>query len=497
LGLDFLLSKVASAWAWFACVVGAACLDPEGDPGPLRIPAGLISPASDGCPSTPVPFVSCLEPGRYVFGVDPPSYRTPVPALPLGSRSQWDYVEAGTYGVSLPLDDGSSLVWYLGVDTSLTERIGVATTFDYSTWTKVAVSSGAGQANVVIGPTSACERGGFIGGFGIVQRAGGTFAALLSAYTATAPNWCLHTSADGVHWSLSPASPVYRSGKLGAVDDFATEVRALLQKPGGYIALAQVVDARSRLRRVALHFSPDLVHWSPPSIVGALAADTQDHGATFVWAPGHADPVLLWERMDSRTTATSLYLARLIMIDSSVTADRFPQPLLQPGPAGGWDSGQIFAWTQHLIVVGGQWRMVYGGGAGTYKTAAETRGAGYVEWTEGHLGFVSSPDTTTTTIVTKPFRWGMPSGVPPSGLVVQASPGVNADLTVRCGNEATMFGAPVTAVDGQVVLSLDATTLQRLDTCPVPPFAGLTLTLSAGARLYSWRQVAAPPPTSR
>src|SRR5690242_19080857 len=151
-------------WAVAALVTSTACLDPTGS-GDFRLPPGLISPVSDGCPSTPIPLLSCLEPGAYKLGVEPPVYRTSAAGLPLGDRNAWDDLEAGTYGVSMPVGDGSNIVWYVGRDTALT-RIGIATTTDYTTWTKLAVSAAPAAANVVSTPNNGCDAGGFVGGFG-------------------------------------------------------------------------------------------------------------------------------------------------------------------------------------------------------------------------------------------------------------------------------------------------------------------------------------------
>src|SRR5439155_18746275 len=275
-----------------------------------------------------------------VFGIESPAYRTPVATLPRGDRSEWDYVEAGAYGVSLPLAGGSNGVWYMGRDTALGARIGVAATVDYTTWTRLVTSSVPGKENVVVAPSSRCDGGGFIGGFGITQLPGGTLAALVSAQASRPGSradffgWCLHTSTDGVHWTISPASPVYRLGRGGAADDYITEVRGLLALAGGYLVLAQVVNRHDRpLRRVGLYFSPDLVTWDLVNVLRRpQTADSQDHGAAFVGVPGYAEPLLVWEGLDSRTTAIALYISRLVVNDSGISADLFPKAALLPSP---------------------------------------------------------------------------------------------------------------------------------------------------------------------
>src|SRR5882762_1887973 len=125
--------KSGLVWAFVTWALGVTCLDPTGGVDRFLLPVGAGPPVSDGCPSTPIPFATCLEPGGYAFGMEPPVYRTPAPALPPGKRTDWDYLEAGTYGVALPAGDGSNITWYLGRDTALQTRIGAAVTADYTT----------------------------------------------------------------------------------------------------------------------------------------------------------------------------------------------------------------------------------------------------------------------------------------------------------------------------------------------------------------------------
>jgi len=328
----------------------------------------------------------------------------------------------------------------------------------------------------------------------VTRLPGGGFAALVSAQAAKPVHrrdyfdWCLRTSADAAHWSPDPESPVYRLGASGAPDDYITEVRGLTAVAGGYLALAQVVRQQDApLRRVALYFSPNLLTWHRAGILSAAQrADSQDHGATFLTVPGYSERLLVWERFGSRTTATVLYFGRLIMADSNATVDLFPQPALEPSVGGQWDSGQLFAWTQELLVVGGNWRMLYGGGAGTYTTAVRSRGAGYVDWIVGQVGFVTSPVADTVTVVTKPFRWGSRTPELPLGLVVQTSVGAEAGLKVWCRSDTTTLSAVVSSGAGALVL--DSATARRLQICPEPPFGQLTVTLPAGGRLYGWKQ---------
>jgi len=486
--------KSGMLWVLVTWALGVTCLDPTGGDDRIRLPAGTVPPMSDGCPATPIPFASCLEPGVYAFGVEPPAYRTAAPALPPGKRSDWDNLEAGTYGVSLPAGDGSNIAWYLGRDTALHTRIGLGVTADYTSWTKVAVSPDSTEANVVIAPTTSCDGSGFIGGFGITRLPGGGFAALVSAQAARPVHrrdffdWCLRTSPDAVHWSLEPASPVYRLGNSDAPDDYITEVRGLIAVAGGYLTLAQVVRRRDApVRRVALYFSPNLVTWQRAGLLSAAQrVDSQDHGAAFLTVPDYAEPLLVWERFDSHTTATTLYFGRMITTDSDVTADLFPQPALEPSAAGQWDSGQLFAWTQELLLVGGNWRMVYGGGAGTYNTAVRPRGAGYVDWIAEQMGYVNAPAADTVTVVTRPFRWGGRTPELPSDLVIQTSTGGNATLKVWCLADTTTFSASLSA--GAGTLAVDSATVRGLQICSQPPFGQLRVTLPAGGRLYGWRQ---------
>ncbi len=340
------------------------------------------------------------------------------PANPVLPGDQpWEHDLVYVYGTSLPDESGQGYrLWYHGLPAAhetQVYRLLYATSDDGIQWNKPALGIvdwfGSTANNIFLNRTTRDhipsvihtpwdpdpqKRYRMINWDSVIN-------AYLGAY-----------SADGIHWTDSPANPFLHSG--GDVGQFVWDPHT--QRYLGYLKVNPDVRGMRR-RAVGFTATTDFESWSNPTLILA-PDDFDDRWAFSVFGPQRthfygmsAFPYesmylgFLWifRATDSEGYNNGPIFIELVTSHDGVNwlrqeGDR--PPILELGPAHSWDDGMLFT-TNHPIVEGDTIRLYYGGCDGLHAGPISSWTAGVGLATLRKDGFASldagpTPGTVTT-----------------------------------------------------------------------------------------------------
>ncbi|NLX20620.1 MAG: hypothetical protein GXY55_02970 [Phycisphaerae bacterium] len=338
------------------------------------------------------------------------------PVLP--GDEPWEHDLVYVYGTSLPNESGQGYrLWYHGLPAAhetQVYRLMYATSDDGVHWDKPALGIvdwfGSTANNIFLRRTNRDhipsiihtpwdpdpqKRYRMINWDSIIN-------AYLGAY-----------SADGIHWTDSPANPLLRSG--GDVGQFVWDPHT--QRYLGYLKVNPDVRGMRR-RAVGFTATTNFESWSSPTLI--LAPDDFDDR----WAYSTFGPERTHFYGMSAFPYESMYLGFLwvfratdpegyhdgpIFVELVTSHDGVNwlrqegnrPPILELGPPRSWDDGMLFT-TNHPIVEGNTIRLYYGGCDGLHAGPISSWIAGIGLATLRKDGFASlDAGSTPGTVITK------------------------------------------------------------------------------------------------
>lgn len=272
------------------------------------------------------------------------------PVLTRGGIGSWD--DWDTSSVSVVYDGGLYHMWYEGRAYLEHSQIGYATSSDGLHWTKQgggpvlsAGADGSWDSNSVGQPC--------------VRKDGSEWKMW---YTAASSNGAsgigLATSSDGMHWTKSPANPVFTKGAAGSWDSVAVFRPSVLIEDGTYHMWYGAIEA------IGYAHSFDGIHWTRSSLNPVLSpgplGSWDDDG---VYAPSVISlggRYHLWYQGSSRSGSRA-HFGHAEAADPEHWTRDLLNPVIGPGPSGSWDANGIYY--PSVLASGGLLRMWFHGKA--------------------------------------------------------------------------------------------------------------------------------------
>jgi predicted GH43/DUF377 family glycosyl hydrolase len=286
----------------------------------------------------------------YATSVDGKSWsKFPAPVLEY-SGGTWD--DPNVYSPTVVEMPGLLMMWYSG-GSSINAKVGIATSTDNITWNKYAGNpvlnwgpSGSWDALAASGTSVLCEssscRMWYLGSDGVNRRIGHA------------------VSADGFSWTKKAVNPVM-SPTPGKWDDYSVREPSVLRDGQTYkMWFASHNSATLWQMRIGYAESPDGMNWQeyPDQVLGPNVSNAwESHSVTVphvikvggiykMWYAGGLDDVVF--RIGYAESLDGINWTR-----------PSPNPVLDLGPPGSWDSVSLTI--ASVLLDNGTYRMWYGG----------------------------------------------------------------------------------------------------------------------------------------
>jgi predicted GH43/DUF377 family glycosyl hydrolase len=181
------------------------------------------------------------------------------------------------------------MMWYSGeTEDHLTDRIGLATLPDGSTWTKY-------PQNPIMSGTPGQWDGGSVNDEWVLYESG-QYKMWYGGQTIVDGNVTAYqigyaTSPDGIHWTKYAGNPVLTQGPSGTWDDRYVHIPTVIRNGSSYVMYYSGTSTKTSVHEVSLGMatSPDGVHWtksSPPLTLTKSGWDTYQRVSDVVRVSG-------------------------------------------------------------------------------------------------------------------------------------------------------------------------------------------------------------------
>lgn len=282
--------------------------------------------------------------GLVLLGVRP-VYAAPVQGIQVlnVSPSQWDSDQLLRPWVVF---DGSSFtMWYGGEDSKGTDRIGMATSNDGSSWTKY-----SGNPVLDVGAPGSWDGDSISDACVIKENGGYKMWYTGQTYGATAADDMFRigyaTSPDGIHWTRSSENPVLSPGFLGSWDDKRVWRPSVISTGSGYIMYYRGASvAEDAQAKAGVATSSDGIHWTKtvaltmPAGGSGWDAYSRQVGALNLGGVMLSGGLYIMSYASIKTQNSPAQIGLASSQDGIVWTPYADNPVITYGTSGGWDSG--------------------------------------------------------------------------------------------------------------------------------------------------------------